>query len=113
MDEDDINNVAFDDEGNLNVDNLIARFMKNYGGRERDSANYQIETLEKLKYGDDFSNTECPICYDNLTNGVLLPCMHTACRHCITEYFQVCHFFFDILIFFLLSQLLIVDVFNL
>ena len=88
MDEDDINNLAFDEEGNLNVDNLIERFMKNYG--ERNAANYQIETLEKLKYGDDFSNRECPICYDNLVNGVLMPCMHSACRQCIVNYFQVC-----------------------
>ena len=65
--------------------------MTNFGDSERSgSANYQIEMLEKLKYGDDFSNRECPICYDNLVNGVLMPCMHSACRQCIIEYFQVC-----------------------
>ena len=89
VDDDGINDSAFDEEGNLNIDRLIERFMTNYGERDN-SANYQIEMLEKLKYGDDFSNRECPICYDNLVNGVLMPCMHSACRQCIIDYFQVC-----------------------
>ncbi|GES74249.1 DNA repair protein rad5 [Rhizophagus clarus] len=86
-DEEGVNDLAFDEEGNLNIDHLIERFMTNYGERGN-SANYQIEMLEKLKYGEDFSNRECPICYDNLVNGVLMPCMHSACRQCIMEYFQ-------------------------
>ncbi|CAB4394187.1 unnamed protein product [Rhizophagus irregularis] len=86
-DEEGVNESAFDEEGNLNIDHLIERFMTNYGERGN-SANYQIEMLEKLKYGEDFSNRECPICYDNLVNGVLMPCMHSACRQCIMEYFQ-------------------------
>ena len=91
MDEDDVKDSAFDEEGNLNIDHLIEKFMTNYAEHDN-SANYQIEMLEKLKYGDDFSSRECPICYDNLVNGVLMPCMHSACRQCILEYFQVCLF---------------------
>ncbi|CAG8507063.1 1873_t:CDS:10 [Funneliformis mosseae] len=85
--EDGVNFSAFDAEGNLNIDRLIERFMTNYGEQDH-STNYQLEMLEKLKYGDDFSNKECPICYENLVNGVLLPCMHSACRQCIMNYFQ-------------------------
>jgi DNA repair protein RAD5 len=75
-------------ESNLNIDRMIEKFMTN--DDERKSSNYQIEILERLKHGDDFSYKECPICYDNLVNGVLMPCMHSACRQCIVDYFQVC-----------------------
>ncbi len=29
-------------------------------------------------------NEECPICFDNLTDAVVTPCMHFFCRDCLS-----------------------------
>jgi hypothetical protein len=51
----------------------------------KNSKKYKVSDL--YKYNLDLSiNNECPVCYENLTKGILLKCRHSFCFYCIQRH---------------------------
>ncbi|TIB13798.1 hypothetical protein E3P89_01653 [Wallemia ichthyophaga] len=80
-----------DDDGGvagIDIQSMIAKFAA--GG----DSNYAKQVLSELANGvheqTDMSeeDNECPICFENMSIPVLLPCMHKSCKQCVLGYFD-------------------------
>lgn len=49
---------------------------------------FGASVLQGLMTGGD-ETSECPVCFEDMADGVLMPCMHSGCRSCVMEYLQV------------------------
>lgn len=43
---------------------------------------------EKREGGDATANQECPICFDPMTDGFVIPCKHVYCKNCVNNLFE-------------------------
>ncbi|KAG9018867.1 hypothetical protein FRB90_008804 [Tulasnella sp. 427] len=43
---------------------------------------------EKEEGGDATANQECPICFDPMTDGYVIPCKHVYCKSCVSGLFE-------------------------
>ncbi|KAG8905902.1 hypothetical protein FRC01_008197 [Tulasnella sp. 417] len=42
----------------------------------------------RLEGGDATANQECPICFEPMTDGFVIPCKHVYCRGCVNNLFE-------------------------
>ncbi|KAF9931703.1 DNA helicase rad5 [Mortierella antarctica] len=72
-------------DGPVHLEELMAKFSN--GGDQSESL-FGASVLQNL-----MSTTgevpECPVCFEDMADGVLMPCMHAACRTCVLEYLQM------------------------
>ncbi|KAI1315874.1 DNA helicase rad5 [Mortierella claussenii] len=72
-------------DGPIQLEELMKKFSSSDG--DQGEQTFGASVLQNL-----MSNTgeipECPICYEEMADGVFMPCMHTACRSCLLEYLQ-------------------------
>ncbi|KAJ3084989.1 DNA helicase rad5, partial [Quaeritorhiza haematococci] len=74
-----LGNIAADENVPTVLD-LRELLDKYYGDSE--FAAHVAEDLESQE------NKECPICFETMDGGVLLPCLHVTCSDCIQDYLQ-------------------------
>ncbi|KAG0199736.1 DNA helicase rad5 [Mortierella sp. GBA30] len=71
-------------DGPVQLEELMAKFS---GGSEQNGPSFGASVLQNL-----ISSTgevpECPLCFEDMADGVLMPCMHSACRICVLNYLQ-------------------------
>ncbi|KAF9583253.1 DNA helicase rad5 [Lunasporangiospora selenospora] len=67
-------------DGPIQLEELMAKFSE--GGEPSFGAN----VLHNLMSGAEV--LECPVCFEDMADGVLMPCMHAACRTCVLDYLQ-------------------------
>lgn len=83
------------EDADINVEDLITKFSGAIQGDQEANPEYSLSTLKKLmdgsddNEGDDETAKECPLCFELIEEGVLLPCMHMACKDCVVQYLQV------------------------
>ncbi|KAF9100697.1 DNA helicase rad5 [Mortierella sp. AM989] len=72
-------------DGPIQLEELMAKFSRDGDQKE---PTFGASVLHNL-----MSNTEevpeCPVCFEDMADGVLMPCMHTACRSCVLDYLQL------------------------
>ncbi|RUS33812.1 SNF2 superfamily RAD5 protein [Jimgerdemannia flammicorona] len=78
-------------DGPVSLDELIAKFDASGSspGSTDGAPSYGASVLQRLMEGagaDD--EQECTICFETLEGGVLMPCMHIACRTCVLDCLQ-------------------------
>ncbi|KAG0297005.1 DNA helicase rad5 [Dissophora globulifera] len=78
-------------DGPIQLEELMAKFSGNGvsdGHGEQGSRSFGASVLQNL-----MSSTgeipECPVCFEDMADGVLMPCMHAACRSCVLDYLQL------------------------
>jgi len=76
-------------DGPIKLDELMAKFSGEGEGHD----SFGASVLQNLKTG---AVAECPVCLEDMDGGVLLPCMHAACRGCVVDFIQVCVFPLDL-----------------
>jgi DNA repair protein RAD5 len=69
-------------DGPIQLEELLAKFS---GDGDNPEVSFGASVLHSLKTG---AVAECPVCLEDMDGGVLLPCMHAACRGCVVEYLQ-------------------------
>ncbi|EMD42287.1 hypothetical protein CERSUDRAFT_79878 [Gelatoporia subvermispora B] len=73
--------------GLIDVNDLIERFSKGEG-TNGDANKFAEQVLANL--GDD-DETECPICFDVMSEPMLIPqCAHKSCKDCIVAFIETC-----------------------
>lgn len=72
-------------DGPIHLEELMAKFSGE-GGENGES--FGASVLQGLMAGGD-ETSECPVCFEDMADGVLMPCMHSGCRSCVMEYLQV------------------------
>ncbi|BEI81856.1 hypothetical protein CcaverHIS002_0210160 [Cutaneotrichosporon cavernicola] len=78
---------AGDGTGEDNVKELISSYAGG-GGSDAVDPEYAVQVLKEL--GDAESTPECPICFGEVFDEVLLPCYHRGCQDCIVNYIGHC-----------------------
>ncbi|KAG0016617.1 DNA helicase rad5 [Entomortierella chlamydospora] len=72
-------------DGPIQLEELMARFSSD---GDQSEPTFGASVLHNL-----MSNTgeipECPVCFEDMADGVLMPCMHAACRSCVLDYLQL------------------------
>ncbi|KAF9209344.1 DNA helicase rad5 [Haplosporangium sp. Z 27] len=72
-------------DGPIQLEELMAKFS---GNGDQSEPTFGASVLQNL-----MSNTgeipECPVCFEDMADGVLMPCMHAACRTCVLDYLQL------------------------
>ncbi|KAG0362349.1 SNF2 family N-terminal domain-containing protein [Gamsiella multidivaricata] len=72
-------------DGPIQLEELMAKFSADGDQKEQ---TFGASVLQNL-----MSNTgevpECPVCFEDMADGVLMPCMHAACRSCVLDYLQL------------------------
>ncbi|KAF8940613.1 DNA repair protein, RAD5 [Dissophora ornata] len=72
-------------DGPIRLEELMAKFS---GEGNQNEPTFGASVLQNL-----MSNTgevpECPVCFEDMADGVLMPCMHAACRSCVLDYLQL------------------------
>ncbi|KAG0019575.1 DNA helicase rad5 [Podila clonocystis] len=71
-------------DGPIQLEELMAKFSGE-GGENGES--FGASVLQGLMKGGD-ETSECPVCFEDMADGVLMPCMHSGCRSCVMEYLQ-------------------------
>ncbi|KAF8946681.1 DNA helicase rad5 [Haplosporangium gracile] len=72
-------------DGPVQLEELMAKFS---GDSDQNDTSFGASVLEKLIRNTD-EIPECPVCFEDMADGVLMPCMHAACRSCVLDYLQV------------------------
>ncbi|ORZ01965.1 SNF2 family N-terminal domain-domain-containing protein [Lobosporangium transversale] len=72
-------------DGPIQLEELMKKFSSGEGDNSEQT--FGASVLQNL-VSSTGEVTECPICYEELADGVLMPCMHSACRSCILDYLQ-------------------------
>jgi DNA repair protein RAD5 len=72
-------------DGPVQLEELMAKFS---GDGDQNDTSFGVSVLENLMKNTD-EIPECPVCFEDMADGVLMPCMHAACRSCVLDYLQV------------------------
>ncbi|EIM22768.1 hypothetical protein WALSEDRAFT_44505 [Wallemia mellicola CBS 633.66] len=87
--ENDSEGVDEDDGGvtGIDIQSMIAKYA---AGGDSNYAQQVLNDLAQANNNDqvDEEENECPICFENMSIPVLLPCMHKSCKQCVLEYFD-------------------------
>lgn len=75
-------------DGPVQLEELMAKFS---GDGDQNDTSFGASVLENLMKNTD-EIPECPVCFEDMADGVLMPCMHAACRSCVLDYLQVSFF---------------------
>ncbi|KAI9135928.1 SNF2 family N-terminal domain-containing protein [Paraphysoderma sedebokerense] len=72
------------------LNSLIEKFNAGEIESSSSTSNYASTVLQNLLTQESLSETssECPICFEDIVNKTLLPCLHITCRDCIIEYLR-------------------------
>ncbi|KAG0258506.1 DNA helicase rad5 [Mortierella polycephala] len=73
-------------DGPIQLEELMAKFSNS--ADQNDSSSFGANVLQKL-VADTDEIPECPVCFEDMADGVLMPCMHSACRSCVLDYLQL------------------------
>ncbi|KAF9439014.1 DNA helicase rad5 [Entomortierella beljakovae] len=72
-------------DGPIQLEELMAKFSSD---GDQSEPSYGASVLQNL-----ISNAgevpECPVCFEDMADGVFMPCMHAACRGCVLDYLQL------------------------
>ncbi|KAG0347872.1 DNA helicase rad5 [Podila humilis] len=71
-------------DGPVQLEELMAKFS----GEGDQGESFGASVIQGLLTGSE-ATTECPVCFEDMADGVLLPCMHSGCRTCVMEYLQL------------------------
>ncbi|KAK3845878.1 MAG: SNF2 family N-terminal domain-containing protein [Linnemannia gamsii] len=72
-------------DGPVQLEELMAKFS---GDGDQNDTSFGASVLENLMRSTD-ETPECPVCFEDMADGVLMPCMHAACRSCVLDYLQL------------------------
>ncbi|KAF9549586.1 DNA helicase rad5 [Mortierella hygrophila] len=72
-------------DGPVQLEELMAKFS---GDSDQNDTSFGASVLENLMRNTE-AIPECPVCFEDMADGVLMPCMHAACRSCVLDYLQV------------------------
>ncbi|KAK5821945.1 DNA repair protein, RAD5 [Linnemannia elongata] len=72
-------------DGPVQLEELMAKFS---GDSDQNDTSFGASVLENLMRNTE-EIPECPVCFEDMADGVLMPCMHAACRSCVLDYLQV------------------------
>ncbi|KAF9978993.1 DNA helicase rad5 [Actinomortierella ambigua] len=71
-------------DGPIDLEELMAKFS---ASEDQPGSNFGASVIQNLiQSGDEVP--ECPICFEDMADGVLMPCMHRGCRSCVLDYLQ-------------------------
>ncbi|KAG0224670.1 DNA helicase rad5 [Actinomortierella wolfii] len=71
-------------DGPIDLEELMAKFS---ASDDQSGFNFGASVIQNLiQSGDEVP--ECPICFEDMADGVLMPCMHRGCRSCVLDYLQ-------------------------
>lgn len=76
-------------DGPVQLEELMAKFS---GDSDQNDTSFGASVLENLMRNTE-EIPECPVCFEDMADGVLMPCMHAACRSCVLDYLQVSYVF--------------------
>ncbi|KAG0266325.1 DNA helicase rad5 [Actinomortierella ambigua] len=71
-------------DGPVNLEELMAKFS---ASEDQPGSNFGASVIQNLIQSSD-EVPECPICFEDMADGVLMPCMHRGCRSCVLDYLQ-------------------------
>jgi DNA repair protein RAD5 len=71
-------------DGPIQFEELMAKFSSG----DQNEPTFGANVLQNLM-SNSGDNPECPVCFEDMADGVLMPCMHAACRSCVLDYLQV------------------------
>lgn len=71
-------------DGPIRFEELMAKFSSG----DQNEPTFGANVLQNL-ISNSGDNPECPVCFEEMADGVLMPCMHAACRSCVLDYLQV------------------------
>ncbi|KAG0206222.1 DNA helicase rad5 [Mortierella sp. NVP41] len=72
-------------DGPVQLEELMAKFS---GDGDQNEITFGASVLENLMKSSA-EIPECPVCFEDMADGVFMPCMHAACRSCVLDYLQV------------------------
>ncbi|KAG0245883.1 DNA helicase rad5 [Mortierella sp. GBA43] len=72
-------------DGPIQLEQLMAKFS---GNSDQSEPTFGASVLQNLM-SDSAESPECPVCFEDMADGVLMPCMHAACRSCVLDYLQL------------------------
>ncbi|KAF9362385.1 DNA helicase rad5 [Mortierella sp. NVP85] len=71
-------------DGPIQFEELMAKFSSG----DQNEPTFGANVLQNLM-SNSGDNPECPVCFEDMADGVLMPCMHAACRSCVLDYLQL------------------------
>ncbi|KAF9956368.1 DNA helicase rad5 [Modicella reniformis] len=71
-------------DGPILLEELMAKFS---GDSDQTEPTFGASVMQNLMSTSETS--ECPVCFEDMADGVLMPCMHAVCRSCVLDYLQL------------------------